>query len=379
MKINQSTEANFPNGYDYYLHNYRNALYLVALISIVLNTLVSPALGIKTVLIIIVAAVSVRESEYVFYYHNKTYSREKTKEMLGDTMTYLDGILLALFLPVGTPLFVVVIASVFANYIVKNGFGGFTYNVFSVAAVGAVFARLSWSLTAIFPESLINNFIIFISGVPSTETVTFGNSVGLSEASYNFLLLGNTQLYLGYIPGIVMVILAGYLMYRKVISSVVVGTLVIATIILGLVINISLGVDNYVLNNLFIGSFMLATVFVATDPTVIPYTNYGRIFYSILIVFIMFIMRELGTMLDGFIFAILFANMLTPFINAKTEMMSLNKQLRAIVVVFVLMIIGSFGIGSVASNMEPVENEVEYYEPFFVKGLTENIFQGGDN
>ena len=43
------------------------------------------------------------------------------------------------------------------------------------------------------------------------------------------------------------------------------------------------------------------------------------------------------------------------------------------------MIIGSFGIGSVASNMEPVENEVEYYEPFFVKGLTENIFQGGDN
>jgi electron transport complex protein RnfD len=379
MKINQTTEANFPNGYQYYLHNYRNALYIVALISIVLNTLVSPALGIKTVLIIIVAAISVRESEYIFYYHNKTFSREKTKESFGDTMNYLDGVLLALFLPVGTPLFVVVIASVFANYIVKNGFGGFTYNIFNVAAVGVVFARLSWELTAVFPDSLINNFIIFISGVPETTVTTFGNSVGLSETSYNFLLLGNTQLYLGYIPGVIMIFLAAYLMYKKVISSIIVATLVITTIIFGSVINISLGIDTYVLNNLFIGSFMLATIFIATDPTVIPNTNYGRIFYSILIVFIMFIIRELGSMLDGFIFAILFANMLTPFINAKTEMMPIKKQLRAIIVVFVLMLFGSFGIGNLAANMEPVENEVEYYEPFFVKGLTENIFQGGDN
>jgi electron transport complex protein RnfD len=379
MKINQTTEANFPNGYQYYLHNYRNALYLVALISIILNTLVSPALGIKTVLIMVVAAISVRESEYIFYYHNKTFSREKTKESFGDTMTHLDGILLALFLPVGTPLFVVVIASVFANYIVKNGFGGFTYNIFNVAAVGAVFATLSWELTAVFTDTVTNNFIEYISGLPETITATFGNSVGLAETSYNFLLLGNTQIYLGYIPGIILVVLAAYLMYRKVISSVVVGTLVLSTIIFGAIINISLGVDNYVLNNLFIGSFMLATIFVATDPTVIPNTNYGRIFYGILIVFIMFVMRELGSLLDGVIFAILFANMLTPFINAKTEMMSSKKQLRAIIVVFALMLAGSFGIGNVASNMEPVENEVEYYEPFFVKGLTDNVFQGGDN
>ncbi|MGL5021240.1 MAG: RnfABCDGE type electron transport complex subunit D, partial [Mycoplasmatales bacterium] len=124
MKINQVREINFPKGYEYYLYHYKHMLYLVALISIILNTLSAPALGIKAVIIMVVASITARESEYIFYYHIKGYARSKTKEMFGDTMCYLDGLLIALFLPVGTPLYVVVIAVVFANYIVRNGFGG---------------------------------------------------------------------------------------------------------------------------------------------------------------------------------------------------------------------------------------------------------------
>ncbi|MGL5020991.1 MAG: RnfABCDGE type electron transport complex subunit D, partial [Mycoplasmatales bacterium] len=299
------------------------------------------------------------------------------KEMFGDTMCYLDGLLIALFLPVGTPLYVVVIAVVFANYIVRNGFGGFTYNLFNVAAVGAVFATLSWKLTAIFDSNLINIILESTFGLPKIVTETIGNSVAHVNSTYNYLLLGNPQTTLGYIPAFIIILIGLFLMIKKVIDYKIVITLFISTIVIGYFVNTGLNIDDYIIKNIFIGTFLLGTVFIAADPTVVPNSTFGKIFYSIIVIFIMFVMRELGIILDGFIFAVLFGNLLTPFINAKSATMSIKKQCITGVFIVIIIIAGAIGIGNVASQKEPVENTLQWYNPTFVKPISESVIQGG--
>jgi electron transport complex protein RnfD len=72
---------------------------------------------------------------------------------------------------------------------------------------------------------------------------------------------------------------------------------------------------NYILLQLFSGSFLFVALFIATDPITTPISNKGKIIYGVIAGALTMIIRHAGTNSEGVYFAIGFMMMLTPMLN----------------------------------------------------------------
>jgi electron transport complex protein RnfD len=70
---------------------------------------------------------------------------------------------------------------------------------------------------------------------------------------------------------------------------------------------------------LFSGGLMLGAVFMATDMVTSPVTNSGRWIFGFGIGVLVVLIRIWGGLPEGVMYAILFMNALTPFINRATQ------------------------------------------------------------
>ncbi len=71
--------------------------------------------------------------------------------------------------------------------------------------------------------------------------------------------------------------------------------------------------------HLFSGGIMIGAFFIATDPVTAATTDHGRVYYGILIGFLVYIIRTWGGYPDGVAFAVLLANMCVPLIDYYTQ------------------------------------------------------------
>jgi Na+-translocating ferredoxin:NAD+ oxidoreductase RnfD subunit len=85
--------------------------------------------------------------------------------------------------------------------------------------------------------------------------------------------------------------------------------------------------------------------------------------YSIIIVFITIIIRELTDNVDGVLYAIMFASMFVPMINAKSGMYKLKTRL-IIWLTTALFICGFtvFVTTQITHDLDMTKNQVEYYK-----------------
>ena len=98
------------------------------------------------------------------------------------------------------------------------------------------------------------------------------------------------------------------------------------------------------------------TFFLATDPIIIPNSKVSKIIYSLLIVLVIFVIRETGSNYDGVVYAILFANMLVPMLRAKNN---LYKGFKKSLILFIIAILSIGGTILVAKNHKQL-NKDEY-------------------
>ncbi len=255
---------------------------------------------------LLVTAVAVAAAVLTEYLFEKAVGREIT---IGDFSAVVTGMLLAFNLPVTIPLWQAALGSIIAILVVKQLFGGIGRNFANPAIVGRIVLFLSFSqaMTAWqFPDA--------VSSATPLALMRAGDMNALPSLWHMFLGLKGGCL--GEVSGLALLLGFAYLLIRKVISwhtpVVFVGVVFLLSWPLG-------GSLTYALYQILSGGLLLGAIFMATDYATTPSTNLGRVLFGLGCGLFTVLIRQWGSYAEGVSFAILFMNILTPYLSKWTR------------------------------------------------------------
>lgn len=254
--------------------------------------------GLRSLLVIAVCVVCCVGFEALF---NLIVKKEQT---VGDLSAAVTGLLLALNLSVDTPIWQCAVGSLFAIVVVKCLFGGIGQNLVNPAMTARVFMIVAFTSVAApsFPvDSVATATPLAAEKMPALLDLFLGNHGGaIGETCTAALLLG-----------------AVYLLARRVI------TWHIPVAFIGTVFVFSLFMEGFnaveALSLIMSGGLFLAAFFMATDYTTSPPTAWGKIIFGLGAGLITCLIRYFGNYPEGVSFAILFMNIITPYICSWTR------------------------------------------------------------
>jgi len=234
---------------------------------------------------------------------------------IGDGNAALLGMLFAMMLPATTPWWVIVVGTFFTIVVGKQIYGGLGGNPFHPAVVAMAVLMLSWGSYFDFNGMLVNYQFDFNPVYPLVLAKSFGTgAVGGFNAMD--LLLGRqvggigTTFALGLIIGGVYLMLRGYIRWEIAISFIA-GMFVTAFVFHQANPEIyASGTFHLLTGYSLFGAFYLATEDSSSPVNFVPMLIYGALggFMAVLI-------RNIGTHIDGVIFAILVINLANPLID----------------------------------------------------------------
>ncbi len=215
---------------------------------------------------------------------------------VGDLSAAVTGMLLGFNLPVGIPLWQAAIGSIVAIVVVKQLFGGIGCNFANPAITARIVMMLSFA-------SAMSDFSTKADAVSSATPLSGG-----VMPSYLDLFLGRHGGSLGETCALAILIGGVYLLARHVITwhtpVAFVGTVALFSLVLG----------EDALAAVLTGGVMLGAFFMATDYSTTPHTKWGKVIFGIGCGLITVLIRVFGSYPEGVSFAILFMNILTPYI-----------------------------------------------------------------
>lgn len=221
-----------------------------------------------------------------------------------DGSAVVTGILLALNLPPGLPLWMAVVGAAIAISLGKQVYGGLGMNPFNPALIGRVFLMIS------FPVQM-TTWINPVDGTTGATPLQMMKMQGVST-DYTRLFLGNIGGSLGETSAL-MIILGGlYLLYKGYIEW------RIPTFYLGTVAVLSVLLGRDPVFELLSGGLMLGAFFMATDMVTSPISRLGKIIFGLGAGIFTVIIRFYGGYPEGVSFSILLMNAFTPVINRYT-------------------------------------------------------------
>ncbi|MBE6679620.1 MAG: RnfABCDGE type electron transport complex subunit D [Ruminococcaceae bacterium] len=259
--------------------------------------------GLRALAVILICIGSCVLSEFVF---NIIIKKEQS---IDDFSAVVTGLLLALNLPSNIPFWQAIVGSVFAIVVVKCCFGGIGKNIVNPAITARVFMLIA------FGEMAKGAF-------PAVDTVSSATPLAtLAENGTHpdliTLLLGNYGGAIGETCTIALLIGAIYLALRNIITWHIpvafIGTTFLFTFIL-VDFNLATALAYTLSGGLFIGA-----IFMATDYVTSPATWGGQLLFGALAGVITVMIRIFGNYPEGVSFAILFMNILTPYIDIWTS------------------------------------------------------------
>ena len=149
-----------------------------------------------------------------------------------------------------------------------------------------------------------------------------GSATPLADGTTSFspnilmLLTGNIGGAIGETCKIALIIGGIYLLIKGVISWHIPVAYIAGTYIFALIIG---GFGTYeALLYILSGSLLIGAIFMATDYVTSPVTPLGKCVYGVLLAFLTVVIREFSNYPEGVSFAILFMNILTPYIDMFT-------------------------------------------------------------
>jgi electron transport complex protein RnfD len=232
---------------------------------------------------------------------------------LGDLSAVVTGILLAFSLPPELPLWMCVCGGLFSTIIAKQIFGGLGMNVFNPAMAGRAFlmaaypvAMTSWSnpftvdaISGATPLSALK-----FSGVHTDLVPLFVGNVGGCVGETSVIAIG---------IGAIWLFSRGTACWRAPLGMFV-ATLVFSAIMA--VLNPAFGSPLF---HVAAGGWMLAAVFMVTDPVTTPMSALGRYIFGAGVAIMILCVRYWGGLPEGTMYAILFMNCFVPLIDRCTK------------------------------------------------------------
>ena len=260
--------------------------------------------GMHAALLVLACVVSAVLAEFIY---EKMFKIPVTIE---DFSAVVTGLLLAMNLPPELPIWMGVLGSIFAIIVVKQLFGGLGKNFMNPALAARCFLLLS------FGASMTRFVYDGVTTATPLALLKNGSSVNLKE-----MFLGFTGGTIGETSALALLIGAGYLLIKRVISPKIplcyIGTFAIAMTIYAVVKDKD--VVRFVLCEICGGGLMLGAWFMATDYVTSPITPVGKIIYGIILGLLTFVLRIFGNGAEGVSYAIIMSNILVPLIEMATK------------------------------------------------------------
>ncbi len=251
--------------------------------------------GFSSLLIIIASVLSAVLTEYII---QKLLKKPIT---ITDGSAVITGLLVALVIPPGVPLWLPVLGSFLAIAIAKHAFGGLGCNIFNPALIGRAFLVISFPVlmtTWILPDG--------VTGATPLGLL----KQGIAQTASNWdLFIGNIGGCIGETSALALLIGGLFLLYKKIISWHTpvgyIGTVALLSSVFG----------HDPLFNVLAGGIMIGAFFMATDYVTSPLTNNGRLIFGIGCGLLTVIFRMLSSMPEGVMYSILLMNIVTPLID----------------------------------------------------------------
>jgi electron transport complex protein RnfD len=293
--------------------------------------------GLSAAALLAVVTLSCLGTERLF---NRLANREST---LGDWSATITGLLLALTLPPGFPLWMGAVAGFIAIALGKTLFGGLGGNVLNPALVGRAFAQAAFpvAITTWTPPLLDGRFSHFIPSSlalplmsPGPERIWAGINVDAVSgatplAAHKFehsgtaaldLFLGTTSGSFGETSALLILLCGAYLIARGIMGWRIPLAVLGSAFLLALLFH-WVDATRYPepLFMLLSGGLMLGALFMATDMVGAPVTPRGQWLFGSLIGVLTIVIRLFGALPEGVMYAILLGNAATPLIEAITQ------------------------------------------------------------
>ena len=284
--------------------------------------------GITTLVLLLTAILSCVLTEYLL---GKLSTPEMTlRDTVRDGSVLVTGLLYGMTLPPGLPLWMVCVGGFIAIGLGKFIFGGLGYNVFNPALIGRAFlqaafpASMTTWMPALDPErflSIASSTLAFPFTTPVYDSVS--SATPLAAMKFEQQLSEIPDLFFGLTSGSsaetgsLLILLGGiYLIIRKMMNWRIPAGIFIAVIGLSVIFHqFDPAIYPPPLFMLFSGGLMLGAMFMATDVVASPVTAWGCFVYGLLIGCLVVVIRFWGGMPEGVMYAILFANDLSPHLD----------------------------------------------------------------
>lgn len=229
---------------------------------------------------------------------------------IDDGSAAVTGLLLALNLPANIPLWQCVIGALFAMVVVKGLFGGLGCNPVNPAITARVFMLIAFG-------SMTVQALPTIVDTASSATPLANMAAGEAAPSLFELFFGLHGGAIGETCAVALLAGFAYLLIRRVI------TWQIPVTFIGCVYIFSFFMEGFdpmaALTMVLSGGLLIGAIFMATDYVTSPATPWGKIIFGLGAGLITCLIRYFGIYPEGVSFAILFMNILTPYISSWTR------------------------------------------------------------
>lgn len=233
----------------------------------------------------------------------------KKEQTLSDLSAAVTGLLLGLNLPANIPIWQCVVGSVFAIVVVKCLFGGIGCNLVNPAITARVFMVVAFGSLA---NQAFPTIVDTASGATPLAEIAAGNSPSIMDT-----FLGLTGGAIGETCAAALLVGFVYLLVRRVITWHIPVTFIGSVFVLSLFLE---GFDVMAAMVLILsGGLFLGAIFMATDYVTSPATAWGKVIFGVGAGIITVLIRYFGVYPEGVSFAILFMNILNPYIEKWTS------------------------------------------------------------
>ena len=250
-------------------------------------------------------------------------------QSLKDGSGLITGLLLALTLPPGFPLWMAFVGGVVAIGMGKAMWGGLGQNVFNPALLGRAFLQAAFP-TAITTWSPPDGRYFSLRGTngafPFFQGENLDGATGatpLSNMKFDHLptdtmdlLFGSTGGSLGETCAIIIILAGVYLLIKKIINwRIPLSILLTVSVFSGIFYLIDPTIYPSPIFMILSGGMLLGAVYMATDLVTSPLTPKGLWIYGVGIGLLIVLIRVWGGLPEGVMYAILLMNAGTPLIN----------------------------------------------------------------
>ena len=249
----------------------------------------------------------------------------------------VSGLIIPMIVPVGTPLWIIAVATAFAVIFAKEIYGGTGMNIFNVALVTRAFIFFAYPSVISGDAVWVADQAIFGLGA-DIDGYTAATALGVAATS-GAAPAWDMNMVWGLIPGSIgetsvvaiglgaLILLGSGIASWKTMLSVFVGGGLMAW-----VFNQCGSADNAVAmmpwyQHLALGGFCFGAVFMATDPVTSCRTECGKYIYGFLIGVVAILIRVLNPGYpEGMMLAILLMNLFAPLIDYYVYQSNISKR-----------------------------------------------------